>query len=94
MAFEVNSYFDDKVKSIAFESANGPCTSGVMSAGEYTFNTSKHEVMKVMEGEMSVKLPGSETWQQYPAGSQFTVDANLSFDVKISTPTAYLCFSS
>jgi uncharacterized protein YaiE (UPF0345 family) len=94
MSFTVNSYFDDKVRSIAFESANGPCTSGVMAPGEYTFNTSQHEVMKVMEGEMTVKLPGSSDWQSFKTGTEFTIDANLSFDVKIETPTAYLCFYS
>ena len=94
MSFTVNSYFDDKVRSIAFESANGPCTSGVMAPGEQTFNTSQHEVMKVMEGEMTVKLPGSGDWQSFKTGTEFTIDANLSFDVKIETPTAYLCFYS
>ena len=94
MAFTVNSYFDDQVRSIAFDSANGPCTSGVMAAGEYTFETSKHEVMKVMEGEMTVLLPGNSEWQTFPAGSEFTIDANQSFNVKTSTPTAYLCFYS
>lgn len=94
MSFSVNSYFDDKVKSIAFESAAGPCTSGVMSAGEYTFNTSQHEVMKVVEGELVVKLPGSDDWQSFKTGTEFTVDANQSFDVKVSVPTAYLCFYS
>ncbi len=94
MSFTVNSYFDDKVRSIAFESASGPCTSGVMAPGEYTFNTSQHEIMKVMEGEMTVKLPGSSDWQSFKTGTEFTIDANLSFDVKIETPTAYLCFYS
>ena len=50
--------------------------------------------MKVMEGEMTVKLPGSSDWQSFKTGTEFTIDANLSFDVKIETPTAYLCFYS
>ncbi|QJR79704.1 pyrimidine/purine nucleoside phosphorylase [Alteromonas pelagimontana] len=94
MAFTVNSYFDDNVRSIAFESVSGPCTSGVMAPGQYTFSTNTHEVMKVMEGELVVRLPQSDEWQSFPAGTQFAVDANLSFDVKVSTPTAYLCFYS
>lgn len=94
MSFSVNHYFDNKVTSIAFESANGPVTSGVMSPGEYTFDTSKHEVMKVVEGELTVRLPGSDEWQSFPTGTEFNVDANVSFDVKVATATAYLCFYS
>ena len=94
MSLSVNSYFDDNVKSIAFESANGPCTSGVMLPGEYVFSTSKDELMKVVEGELVVKLPGSDEWQSFATGTSFNVPADASFDVKVSTPTAYLCFYS
>ncbi|NDV91819.1 DUF1255 family protein [Alteromonas sp. 345S023] len=94
MSFSVNHYFDNKVTSIAFESANGPVTSGVMSPGEYTFDTSKRELMKVVEGELTVRLPGNDEWQSFPAGSEFNVDANVSFDVKVASATAYLCFYS
>ncbi|GEA06072.1 UPF0345 protein [Alteromonas sp. KUL42] len=94
MAFKVNHYFDNQVSSIAFESANGPCTSGVMAAGEYTFSTSQKELMKVVEGELTVKLPGSDKWQAFPAGTSFNVPADASFDVKVSVATAYLCFYS
>ncbi|WP_421133929.1 pyrimidine/purine nucleoside phosphorylase [Alteromonas sp. A079] len=94
MAFSVNHYFDNKVTSISFEAEAGPCTSGVMAPGEYTFDTSKHELMKVVEGELVVRLPGSEQWQSFPAGTSFTVDANVSFDVKVNVASAYLCFYS
>jgi uncharacterized protein YaiE (UPF0345 family) len=94
MSFSVNHYFDNKVTSIAFESASGPVTSGVMSPGEYTFDTSKRELMKVVEGELTVRLPGSDEWQSFPAGSEFNVDANVSFDVKVASASAYLCFYS
>ncbi|MGM8888479.1 pyrimidine/purine nucleoside phosphorylase, partial [Psychrobacter sp. 1U2] len=33
----VNNYFDDKVTSIAFQTATKPATVGVMSIGEYEF---------------------------------------------------------
>ncbi len=91
---EVNSYFDDQVKSIGFESDNGPVTAGVMSVGEYTFGTSKNEVMKVVHGELIVKLPDAENFVSFPAGTQFHVPANSSFDLKVPTPTAYLCYYS
>jgi uncharacterized protein YaiE (UPF0345 family) len=41
--FKVNDYFDGKVKSLAFESEEGPATIGVMAAGEYEFGTSTKE---------------------------------------------------
>jgi uncharacterized protein YaiE (UPF0345 family) len=90
----VNEYFDGNVKSIAFSGAEGSVTSGVMAAGNYTFGTSQHEVMKVVYGELVVRLPGSDDWQAFPAGTQFEVDANQSFDLKVAAPTAYLCFYS
>ncbi|KAA0876383.1 pyrimidine/purine nucleoside phosphorylase [Nitrincola tapanii] len=90
----VNQYFDGKVMSIGFSDASGPVTSGVMAPGEYTFGTSQKELMKVTCGELVVKLPGSDTWQSFPAGTEFTVEANQSFDLQVAVPTAYLCFYS
>ena len=37
--FKVNEYFDGTVKSIAFGTAEGPATIGVMAPGEYEFGT-------------------------------------------------------
>jgi purine/pyrimidine-nucleoside phosphorylase len=90
----VNEYFDGNVKSIAFQGTEGNVTSGVMAAGEYTFGTSQHEVMRVVYGELVVRFAGSDAWQSFPAGSEFSVAANSSFDLKVAAPTAYLCFYS
>ena len=89
--FEVNEYFDGKVKSIAFNSVDGNATAGVMAAGEYTFATSSIELMTVTSGQMQVKLPGSDEWQSFHSGDTFRVEANQSFDVKMTTDIAYLC---
>lgn len=89
--FEVNEYFDGKVKSIAFDSVDGKATAGVMAAGEYTFGTSSIELMTVTSGQMLVKLPDSDDWKNFNAGETFRVEANQSFDVKMETDTAYLC---
>ena len=56
--FQVNDYFDGKVKSIAFQTEEGPATVGVMAPGEYTFSTSKVEYMTITSGLMLVLLPG------------------------------------
>ncbi len=89
--FEVNEYFDGKVKSIAFDTVDCDATVGVMAAGDYTFATSSIELMTVTSGQMQAKLPNSDTWHKYNAGDTFRVEANQSFDVKMATDVAYLC---
>ena len=89
--FKVNEYFDGSVKSIAFDMDDGPATVGVMAPGEYEFGTSQLEVMHVVAGSLDVKLPGSESFETYASGSQFTVPANSKFQLKVAVDTAYLC---
>lgn len=90
----INEYFEGKVKSIGFQSENGSVSSGVMAVGEYTFSTSQHELMKVIHGELVAKLPHSDQFKAYPAGTEFEVPANSSFELQVATPTAYLCYYS
>src|SRR5690606_34341459 len=71
--FSTNQYFDGKVASIAFSQPEGRATVGVMAPGEYEFGTNELEIMHVISGKLTVKLPGSEQWQDFVAGSQFTV---------------------
>ncbi len=89
--FQVNQYFDGKVASIAFAQPEGSATVGVMAPGEYEFGTSQLEIIHVINGALTVKLPDSDTWTTYGAGEQFTVAANSRFNVKIGRDTAYLC---
>ena len=87
----VNNYSDDKVTSIAFQTATKPATVGVMEIGDYEFGTSEFETMSVVSGALTVKLPESNDWQTFNAGEQFTIDANQKFQVKVAVETAYLC---
>lgn len=89
--FKVNEYFDGTVKSIAFESASGPATVGVMAAGEYEFGTAKREIMHVVSGALTVKLPGADGWETFEAGSRFQVPADSKFQLQVKVDTAYLC---
>ena len=89
--FKVNQYFEGAVASIAFAMAEGPATVGVMAAGEYEFGTSQLEIMHVISGALTVKLPGSDGWETFASGSQFTVPANSKFQLKVDVDTAYLC---
>ena len=89
--FKVNEYFDGKVKSLGFQTADGPATVGVMAPGEYEFGTSTVEVMTVLSGVLTVKLPESVAWKDYRAGESFTVEAGKKFQLKVAADSAYLC---
>ncbi|MCO4836882.1 MAG: pyrimidine/purine nucleoside phosphorylase [Oceanospirillaceae bacterium] len=87
----INSYFDDNVKSIAFQGKTKATTVGVMDIGAFTFGTSQYEVMTVIDGELEVKLPGTQSFNTFTTGDQFEVEANSSFEVKVVRQTAYHC---
>jgi uncharacterized protein YaiE (UPF0345 family) len=89
--FKVNEYFDGKVKSLAFQTADSPATIGVMAPGEYEFGTSSVEIMTVVSGALTVKLPGSDAWNDYKAGASFTIGAGKKFQLKVAADAAYLC---
>jgi len=88
---QVNSYFDGKVKSIGLDNASGHSTVGVMDIGDYEFGTSTVEYMTVISGVLTVKLPGTAEWKDFPAGETFVVPANAKFQLQVKEQTAYLC---
>jgi len=89
--FDVNEYFDGKVKSIAFNDASDKATVGVMAVGDYEFGTSTIEHMTLVSGKMSVKLPDESDWRDIALNETFIVAANTSFLVKIAAEASYLC---
>jgi len=89
--FEVNEYFDGNVKSIAFQTATLPATVGVMAPGNYEFDTRQKETMTVVSGALTVKLPDSSEWQTFEPGQPFIIEANQTFQLKVSVDTAYFC---
>ena len=89
--FDVNEYFDGKVKSIAFQGETLPATVGVMAPGDYEFGTSQKETMTVVSGALTVKLPGADDWKTFNAGENFIVEANQKFQLQVAVDTAYLC---
>jgi hypothetical protein len=89
--FKTNEYYDGKVKSIAFETIDGPATVGVMAAGEYEFGTSAIEYMTVTSGEMEVMLPGETLWTSFEPFETFIVAANVKFKVRLKEDTSYRC---
>lgn len=89
--FKINEYFDGKVKSIAFQTAEGPATIGVMAKGEYEFGTSSVEYMTVTSGKMDVMLPGETTWKTYGEFETYMVPKDVKFKVRVEGDTAYRC---
>ena len=89
--FKTNEYYDGNVKSISFETIDGPGTIGVMAAGEYNFGTSTIEHMTVTSGELHVKQPGDNEWKSYKQFETFIVAKGITFKVKAETDTTYLC---
>tara|TARA_B110000503_G_C7097362_1_gene392245 strand:+ start:239 stop:523 length:285 start_codon:yes stop_codon:yes gene_type:complete len=89
--FDVNTYFDGNVASIAFQSETRPATVGVMAPGDYEFGTSQFETMTVVNGALTVLLPAQTQWQTFEAGEVFEVPADSRFKVKVLVDTAYLC---
>lgn len=88
---KINQYFDGNVASISLQTETLPATIGVMDIGEYEFNTSQKEVITVVNGKLTVKLPESNEWQDFTTNEAFTVQANQSFQLKVTTQTAYFC---
>ena len=89
--FKVNEYYDGKVKSLAFENAEGNLTIGVMAPGEYEFGTSTVEYMTVVSGELTVKLSGDDEWKNYAPFETFMVEKDTSFKLIVKQETAYKC---
>ena len=89
--FKVNEYFEGKVKSIGFKKNEAPATVGVMAPGHYEFGTSQKEIMTVISGLLTVKLPGESEWKDFGKNESFTVAANEKFQLRVKEDTAYLC---
>jgi uncharacterized protein YaiE (UPF0345 family) len=86
-----NVYFDGKVQSLSLETAIGQATIGVITPGSYAFSTATEERMVVTSGILVVKLPGGE-WKEMPAGKEFIVAANQTFEVEAKQDVSYICY--
>ena len=89
--FDINEYFDGKVKSIAFQGTGKSATVGVMAAGKYVFNTAEKEKMTVITGELIIVFAGNTKAQTFVAGKSFEVPSDSKFNVTVPVDCAYLC---
>lgn len=90
---KANFYFDGKVISHAFTFADGSRkTMGIIFPGTYAFDTAVPELMEIHGGSCRVKLPGSNVWETYAAGTAFNVPANANFEIAVDDgPAEYIC---
>lgn len=87
-----NIYFDGKVTSRVVKFADGTKkTLGIMLPGEYDFGTDAAEVMEILQGEMTVLLPGESVWRKICGGETFNVPAHSRFQLKVTAVTDYCC---
>ncbi|MCG5052083.1 MAG: pyrimidine/purine nucleoside phosphorylase [Myxococcales bacterium] len=86
-----NTYFEGQVQSVGFERHGRRATVGVIAPGEFHFNTDAPERMTVTSGTLDVRLPGHSHFVPYPQGTVFEVPGGSGFDVRATTPAAYLC---
>lgn len=89
--FNVNEYFEGKVKSIGFNAPDGKATVGVMAAGDYEFGTDTIELMTLVAGEWDILLPGETEWKSFDVDETFTVAKGEKFKLNVKTDSAYLC---
>ena len=88
---KLNEYYNGKVKSLGEELNGEPFTVGIIEPGEYEFETSKEEHMKIVHGKLEALLPDKKDYNTYTPGKEFIVPPNKKFKVRVEHPVAYLC---
>jgi len=86
-----NTYFDGDVQSLGFEPDGARATVGVIQPGTFSFDTAAPERMTVVAGTLEVRLAGEGGWSTHAQGTVFEVPGESSFEVRATTPAAYLC---
>ena len=89
---EANVYFNGGVTSRTVRLADGTKkTLGIMQPGEYAFTTGAPELMEILAGELTVRLPGAADWQTIRGGESFEVPAQSRFELRVMALTDYCC---
>ena len=87
-----NIYFDGLCVSHTVTTAEGERKSvGVIFPATLTFGTEAPEVMELVAGRCRVKLPGSDDWQEFAGGEQFSVPGNSNFEIEVTETLQYVC---
>ena len=92
VATQASVYFDGKCVSHNLTLADGTKKSvGVVLPATLTFGTAAPEIMECVAGGCDYKLASSDNWVAVKAGERFSVDANSSFDIRVTEAFHYIC---
>jgi hypothetical protein len=86
----VNEYLEGKVKSLGFERDGVAFTAGVLSAGDYAFDTEREEHITATVGDFDIRPPGAD-WKTLHTGDTVIIPAHSTFELKVQKPAAYVC---
>ena len=89
---QANVYFEGKCVSHTVLFPDGTRKSiGVILPALLTFTTGSPEIMEILGGRCRVRLAGAAAWQEYAAGTRFSVPGNSSFDIEVEEALDYVC---
>lgn len=74
-----------------FEASDCPATVGVMTPGEYYFETVFVEYVTVTSGQLHVQQPGESDWNVYGVNETFMVEKDVIFRVRTQIDSSYIC---
>jgi hypothetical protein len=89
---EANVYFGGAVTSRTVLFPDGSKkTLGIMQPGEYTFSTGAAELMEILSGSLEYRLGEGGVWAAVEGGGSFTVPANSTFTMRVTSVADYCC---
>ena len=89
---KANLYFDGKCVSHTVLFPDGTRkTLGVIFPAKLNFGTAAPEIMEINGGSCRIRTAGSDAWQTYGAGQQFSVPGNSNFDIEVLETLDYVC---
>lgn len=89
---KANIYHEGRVTSRTVITPEGERkTLGIMLPGTYTFNTDAPEVMELIQGRCRVRIGDGAAWQDYAAGTSFSVPAHARFEIEVRELLDYIC---
>ena len=89
---KANVYNEGKLLSHTFFMPNGDKkTAGIVFPGEYEFGTTDAEIMEVIAGVLEARLPGSDEWGKFSAGTSFNIPADSRFGLRCTELSEYVC---
>ena len=92
VVIEANVYFGGKVSSRTILFPDGSKKSlGILLPGEYHFNTSEPENMKIISGMAEYRLDENDDWKKVEQNGEFNVTGNSSFDIRALDVVDYCC---